>query len=370
MHKEKYKRSIGIERFKKIGENEMLREDINEIRREYERIHPEDEWLIDSTGKVLGRRKNVNWTREKILRNMRQRKEVGFTTTAEGVFNENPKLYHAVLDYFNSWEGLYEELGYALPAKNNKVTKTRRRWTKEKILEEMKERVESNLGVKPRELQKEYQALYKAVRKNYESWEELYEELGIEVRIGGKWSKEDIRVAMKQRLKNNLAVNPYTVYSEHRALYNAALKNYDSWEELYKELGIEEPRKRLWTKERIREEIEKRVESNLSVKSTEIRNDNVSLYAAVRRYYGTWENFYREMGEELTRETFSKMPWTKETIKEAIKTRQEEGLSIKPQVVRKENPRLYSAVGNHFGSWKNLRNGLEKDQQGPVVEES
>ncbi len=126
-----------------------------------------------------------------------------------------------------------------------------------------------------------------------------------------KWSKERIVQNIQELLRQNTDLSAGYVSRHHVPLFSAAInKNYfSSWGNAVKAAGIDygsimkagkERRRDLltkWTKEKVLKEI-RRPETETLLKTY---RDQMDLYSAARRKFGSWEKALKAAGYRLAK---------------------------------------------------------------------
>jgi hypothetical protein len=126
-----------------------------------------------------------------------------------------------------------------------------------------------------------------------------------------KWSKEKIVETIKELAKQNVDISASNISKNHIPLFTAACSRryFSSWANavraaeidynLILEAGKSRRRKKLtkWSKEQVVEEIRKAESQNL----LSTYRDRLALYSAARREFGSWKQALEAVGYRLTK---------------------------------------------------------------------
>lgn len=126
-----------------------------------------------------------------------------------------------------------------------------------------------------------------------------------------KWSKEKIVEAIKELRNQNVDISASNISKNHIPLFTAACSRryFSSWANAVKTAGIDydqileagksRRRKKLtkWSKEQVLEEIRKAESQNL----LSTYRDRLALYSAARREFGSWKQALESAGYRLTK---------------------------------------------------------------------
>ena len=175
-----------------------------------------------------------NWTKARIVKEVKQRYADGKTLMREVILRKEPKLQrfcNAALYRFGSW-------GAALRAAGLDPAVVRNRdalWPRERVLEEICSRHEKGKLLNTEQMMREQLRLHAAGKRHFGSWQKAVEKAGINYRQhvrGGLrgYTRARTRKALRKRAEDNRCVQKL-VREESPALYRAAIHYYGSWEE-------------------------------------------------------------------------------------------------------------------------------------------
>src|SRR6185369_2939848 len=126
-----------------------------------------------------------------------------------------------------------------------------------------------------------------------------------------KWSKEKIVETIKELKKQNEDISASNISKNHIPLFTAACSRryFSSWSNAVKAAGIDydqileagkaRRRKKLtkWSREQVLEEVRKAESKNLLT----TYRDRLALYSAARREFGSWKQALEQAGYRLTK---------------------------------------------------------------------
>jgi hypothetical protein len=126
-----------------------------------------------------------------------------------------------------------------------------------------------------------------------------------------KWSKEKIVETIKELKKQNVDISASNISKNHIPLFTAACSRryFSSWSNAVKAAGIDydqileagKTRRRnkltKWSKDQVLEEVRKAEAQNLLT----TYRDKLALYSAARREFGSWKKALEAAGYRLTK---------------------------------------------------------------------
>ena len=130
---------------------------------------------------------------------------------------------------------------------------------------------------------------------------------------------------------------------EYRKLLAAARARFGSWHHALIAAGKGSMTLPKWNKDRVLEAIRYRQQHGLSLKAT--WREDISLYSSAKRYFGSWRGAVHAAGhsDALSRR------WSRQGVLDAIRMRYESGLPMSP--IDDIAPSLYSGASRLFGGW-------------------
>jgi len=329
--------------------------------------------------KDVVKRKLENWTKAKLIAEIKKRHEAGLPLNASAVSkgeDADRKLYVAARskNHFGSWAAALEAAG----VDPEEVVKYEN-WTKAKVITEIKKRQQAGHPLNAWAVQGGEDAdrkLYVAAKSknHFGSWEAALRAAGVdpdEVVKHESWTKEKVIREIKNRQQRGHPLNTREVIKgEHsdNKLYAAAIskRRFGSWESALEAAGVDpdealKQRQKSWTNAKVITEIKKRQQAGHPLNAWAVQQGEYAdrkLYAAAmyKNHFGSWEAALRAAGVDPD-EVALQVNWTKAKVIREIKKRQEAGHPLNARAVQKGEHvdlKLYAAAisKNRFGSWE------------------
>ncbi len=133
-------------------------------------------------------RRYESWDEDKIIRRIRERKREGLPLNSKAMQEQDSKLFNAALNYFGGWS----EALMASGVDPEDVYK-RRRWSREIIMEEIKELERQDEDLAAPNMRENHSALYSAACKYFGTWTSAREACGIKKNFYKKGWREKRR---------------------------------------------------------------------------------------------------------------------------------------------------------------------------------
>ena len=255
----------------------------------------------------------------------------------------------------------------------------RKKWSEEKIIREILTLHEDINPLNDSYVNKNYNSLYNAARRQFGSWKNAIEaagldydkikELAVSKRIEkvSKWSKQRIIDEILEMKASKENLNASYAHKYHIALYSAAVKYFGSWKSAvivaglnYDKINLYADRAR-WSKEKVINKILELNEKGESLNLKYVETNYSSLPSAAFRCFGGWKSAIKAAGldydkilEEAERKRIEKSKkWSKAKIIEKIQELYKKGDDLSHEKIKSNNSALVSAARRHFGSWEN-----------------
>ncbi len=143
------------------------------------------------------------------------------------------------------------------------------------------------------------------------------------------------------------------------AFATAARTRFGSWHKALVAAGVDPVPWRLWSHERVLEEIRDWHDGGVQIKDDRLKYER--LLAAAKARFGGWRNAMIAAGLRQVDEYGKwERKWTKQRVIEAIQDRHVCGLSLSAQ----HNTTLAGAAQRHFGTWRGSDSGRWLTRQG------
>jgi len=250
------------------------------------------------------------WNRDSILRWILERDSQGEPIRAKDALAYNSYMYREAMRSFGSWTGALAAAGINLPARQGART-----WSPKKVIRGIQ-----RASVKPESLcyknmMVRRRSLLEAAKKHFGSWRKALIAAGVDpesVRLTRTWDRESVIEAILDRAVKDepLAVTKVSPSS----LAQWGIRIFGSWGEALRTAGLAPdqyvyvrvpglatdsgtltevgeatapPQK--WSKDRITEELRRRVQEGKAINMARLKIEDRPLHSAVRRHFGSWE---------------------------------------------------------------------------------
>ncbi len=242
--------------------------------------------------------KRFRWSRERIVEEIRRLHEQGIPLNMASVRKVFPSLVATACSpkYFGSWRAAIEAAGF-----NYEDVLQVQRWTKERVLEEIRKVSRSVGDLRPIAIIRTRQSLLAAARKFFGSWREAVIAAGIDYDAYVAKVRRSIVEKDKQQILDEIL----RLYREgrleelkgawryHLTLFRKARHRFGSWRAAIEAAGLdyhELVRRRKWTKEKIVEEIRRLYDEGRDLSVSAVLKTYPSLVAIAQspKYFGSW----------------------------------------------------------------------------------
>lgn len=410
------------------------------------------------------------WTAEAVLEKITELHEKGENLSTNHTRKNRKTLHDAAYRHFGSWQDACKELGIQIQA--------RIRWDKDKVIEEINRMHEDGESLHSRNMQKTWNALLKAGKRYYGSWEEAvsvagfdYDEIKKKSRANAgklvseaakkrytdesfideqqriiihelqslykdqpmlthaflsqnksgllhrcqkyfdslddamkaanidyesikqqnayrKWSPQQTEKEIKRIIANEEPLNASYIIKEHRQIYRATVKHFDSWENALAQFGIDYQRVKDEVQERVKEkstvytkayvisELKKMKEQGHILSRKHVTEYSSALIDACYNRFGSLQsaievagfNYEEELNlareEWLTRQQEVQLKWTKEKVVEEIQKLYQNDIPLSKSYVQANHQSLYDGANNRFGNWESAvrASGIDYDE--------
>jgi hypothetical protein len=240
----------------------------------------------------------------------------------------------------------------------------RQKWTKERVLDEIRELNNSKRRINSDFVQKEYNKLYQAACRYYGNWNSTLVEAGFSPqeikRKGGRtiWTREKIISRIIEIYHAHGRVNTYFVQTHgDGAMYGGAMREFGSFQAAVEAAGLQYAKVCKskpgipWSIDRVIQEIRHRYEAGEPINSYAVRN--LCLRKVTRRYFGkdSWSKALTVAGFDPF-EINRLVVWNKTKVIAEIQGLDLLGLPLNPRFIKKNRYDLFLAAIKRWGSWK------------------
>lgn len=242
--------------------------------------------------------KRYRWSRERIVEEIRKLHEQGIPLNMSSVRRIFPSLVATACSrkYFGSWKAAVEAAGF-----NYDEVLQIRRWSKERVLEEIRQLYEKGEDLRPSAVARLCQTLLMSARKFFGGWREAVIAAGIDYdsyinqkrtsRI--EQDKQQIIEEIRRLYEEGRIEELSGAWRYHLTLFRKARHRFGSWRKAIEAAGLdyhEIVQRQKWTPERIIAEIRRLYAEgkDLSVTAMQRTYPNLVAIAQSPRYFGSW----------------------------------------------------------------------------------
>jgi hypothetical protein len=242
--------------------------------------------------------KRYRWSRERIIEEIRKLHEQGIPLNMASVRKVFSSLVATACSrrYFGSWRAAVEAAGF-----NYDEVMQVKKWTKERVIEEIKRLHQSGEDLRPSAVARISQTLLMAARKFFGGWREAVIAAGIDYDSYIKEFKENQVERDKQfiieeirRLYREGRIDELSgAWRYHLTLFRKARHRFGSWRKAIEAAGLnydEVVQRQKWTPEKIIAEIKRLYMEgkDLSITAMQRSYPNLVAIAQSPRYFGSW----------------------------------------------------------------------------------
>ncbi len=134
-----------------------------------------------------------------------------------------------------------------------------------------------------------------------------------------------------------------------RRLVSQAERAFGSWRKALDMAGIQGVRPHSWSRERILKAVSERLSKGKPLHAAVLRRDDLQLYAAGIRYFGSWRNTLEAVGLDY-RQISKVRAWDKEGISKILFQWCAQHGPLNPSALNKTDSNLYQAIRKYFQS--------------------
>jgi hypothetical protein len=181
-------------------------------------------------------------SRQQVLEHIKRCCWHGCKLTARNAQHFHYRLYQTALKYFDSWETALQAAGINLPLSGLKAGKPRR-WSKAEILEEMRQWSAAGHPMGWHDICLQNRELAMAAKTAFQSWRKALIAAGLRSPAAPalprrKWSRELVLEIIREREQSGKSLERKVLRNEDPSLLYHACKYFDGWKAALAEAGI------------------------------------------------------------------------------------------------------------------------------------
>jgi len=241
-------------------------------------------------------------TREEMIAVLRRDYEKG-TPINDSSFRKNHKFeYNRVVTLFGSFKEFVFAAGIDYYAVSKK--KGNGYWTKNRIIKEIKKLHQNGINLSKKNMTENYSDLVHAGCSHFGNWEKSLIASDVDYnqyRMVNRWTKEKILKELKD-FSNQHAPNDSSLRKHNYPLIKAIYRHFSHLSEALHEIGIDyeevtlKKEKGYWTEDSIKETILKYYKQGQPLNSMYAKTYYGGLYSTTTKIFGSWENAVNACG--------------------------------------------------------------------------
>jgi molybdenum-dependent DNA-binding transcriptional regulator ModE len=307
---------------------------------------------IAKAGKALGLpyeyvRDLEGWSKAEVRRRIRARKKKGLSLVGDRVCVGEHRLYCAARKWFGSW-------GRALKASGIDPKEIRMRSVRvreEELGQRLREWCEKHGPLHRATLKRTDRRLSEAAWRRFGSIEKTARRLCLPYRYDvTHWDKALVRKRLRERIRKKLSMQPNRVRADDLKLYEAASRVYGSYATALKDAGVDCENAYLLVKrtpEGVKRQLRAWCRRHGTLDRIRLKATDHALLSAATKRFGSLEKAAAAAGVPFRRRV---QRWTKERVLKEVKARARSGKGLSDTCVSRENLRLHAAAYRHWGS--------------------
>lgn len=240
-------------------------------------------------------RKNLKWTSDQVLTEIRAWRDRGEPLYANHVRLKYQELLAASIRYYGSWQKALEVTG--IPYEQ---VRKYRKWSNEIIISEIQKLHGQgvDLSFRSMALSQHNAMVYAAIRPKYfGSWKAALEAAGLEaeeIYRYRSWEETDILEEIRRLKGEGADLSSKAMDESSNRLIATARRRFGNWGRALERAGInyeEIRRRKRWTRESLVQGILELKRQGIPLITPEVKRANPSLFAAAckKHFFGTWK---------------------------------------------------------------------------------
>jgi hypothetical protein len=237
------------------------------------------------------------------------------------------------------------------------------RWTKERILEELRSISRRGQSLSYTSLAKRRQSLVSAAAYHFGSYRAAVEKAGlpyVEHLQRPRWTKQSVIAEIKRARRAGRDLHWGAVTARRDDLSRAARaaiskRLFGSWVRALHAAGVDSDdvaMYRRWDKHTIAFELRARAAEREPLNSGGLQKDDAGLHSACLRFFGSYVAALKAAGLDPD-DYRQRKPWNRERVLSGLKKRaKKKRKSMEESAVRRDDAALHRAAVRHFGSFK------------------
>lgn len=231
-----------------------------------------------------------------------------------------------------------------------------KRWNRKKVLSTIKERYENGLSINARDIQNEFNGLYKAAVKYFKSWPLAIKAAGIDydqIKYFDEWSPDQVKEEIRKLYSAGEDLSHTGIREKYPTLLWAAIRYFETWSKAVEICDINYSqflRQEKWTKEGVITDLKGLINQGADLSYTGMRKRHPKLLVAAERYFGTWREALNFLGVDYS--TIRRQrKWTPNLVITEITNLINTGVILRSHHIERNYRPLFKAAKRYFNSW-------------------
>jgi len=179
-----------------------------------------------------------HWSRDAVIREIRNLHSQGVTLNSGYIARTNPGLAYAGRKYLGSWEAAVQAAGF-----DYSEIRIKNRWNRDRIAAQIRELRQQGRPLNVSAAEREYGGLVGAAISYFGSWGKAIEAAGLvysDVKLQKEWSKREIVKEIRRLHAQGFDLSKtIPVREKYRILHAASVRYFGSWAEAMKAARLE-----------------------------------------------------------------------------------------------------------------------------------
>ncbi len=247
----------------------------------------------------LGVTKHASWDRRSVLRKLRELAGSGVDMGHRAMHASHPRILDAAKRTFGSYPNARKAAGVG--------AKPLTRWTKEKIVRELRKVQRSGESLAASRMQKAHPALFDAATHHFERYGNALAAAGFayeQVRLKRAWTNEQILEELRRLDRKDVDMRSLALRKVDHGLHMAAYKHFGSYQKALEEAGIDYPPKKPiagWGRWQLLARLRELHEEGEDLRYEAMKKKHSSLFFAARYYFEAYMTAVKRAGLDYDR---------------------------------------------------------------------
>lgn len=311
---------------------------------------------VEAAGLPSQRRQREDWTRDDLIKFLRDRASAGLSNTPKNLEDTNATAYNAIRRIFGSIDA-------AMNAAGLEVERSQMVWSSSIVVSTLQEYANRGVEMSASGIRAEDEKTFHACLRYFSSTDEAVRAAGLVlVRRQRQWTQEDVIQGIRSMSTGGVGVTATATKSQDATLYYSAMRIFGSWGVVMQAAGLayEPLRRDAWTKEEVIEAIGEYAAAGIELSAASIRRADDTLYNVCLKLFDSFGAAVNAAGCEPV--ILKRSAWTTDDILKVISDRVANGLDVNYSAVNIDiGSGVMAAAVDLFGSWDDALRAADVD---------